>query len=288
MTSELNYKREEVNASKEFLKGLLFGQLLIFTLLVTLVRIFILRGSSSTKKAIKEKKRFEIKSESKKNLNSIHDTVLNKLEYNLYTHPSESCDWINVLIAIFIESYRRDNTFKQNVVNKINNILSDTQAKYSFIAPIILTDFALGDEYPQISKAKISQGDHHGMTTEFHIDYNDCLILGVDTNLMINWPRPCIAALPVSLSISLLHFSGKIMIEYITPIDSNNKYILISLSDDYQLELDVKTLLGHRTKIKDPEKLSNIVIGVINNFLRKEFVYPNYKRFDIPNKPKID
>jgi len=113
MTSE--YKHEqEVNASKEFLKGLLFGQLLIFALLVTLVRIFILRGSGSTKKAIQEKKKFEFKPETKTNLNLVHNTVLSKLEYDLYTHPSESCDWINVLIAVFIESFRRDNIFKQN------------------------------------------------------------------------------------------------------------------------------------------------------------------------------
>ncbi|OUM69620.1 hypothetical protein PIROE2DRAFT_38021, partial [Piromyces sp. E2] len=219
---------------------------------------------------------------------SIQDTVLNKLEYDLYTHPSESCDWINVLIGIFIESYRRDNTFKQNVVNKINNILSDTQAKYSFIAPIILTDFALGDEYPQINKAKIRPGEHNGMITEFFINFNDCIVLGIDTNLMINWPRPCIAALPVSLSISLLHFSGKIMVEYVSPLDSNNKYILFSVGDDYKLELDVKTLLGHRTKIKDPEKLTNIIINIINDFFRNKLVFPNYIRYDIPNKPKID
>eukprot|EP00833_Pecoramyces_ruminatium_P007650 jgi/Orpsp1_1/1181682/evm.model.c7180000078173.1 len=134
MATEYKYEHNnEVNASKEFLKGFLFGQLLIFALLVTLVRIFILRGSGSTKKAIKERKRFEVKSETKKNLNSIHDTVLKKLEYDLYSHPSESCDWINVIIALFIESYRRDNIFKQMIVNKLNNYLSDTQIKYSFL-----------------------------------------------------------------------------------------------------------------------------------------------------------
>jgi len=67
----------------------------------------------------------------------VYDTVLNKLEYDLYTHPSESCDWINVLIAVFIESYRRDTAFKQNIVNKINNFFSDTQSKYQFIVNIL-------------------------------------------------------------------------------------------------------------------------------------------------------
>jgi len=78
------------------------------------------------------------------------------------------------------------------------------------------------------------------------------------------------------------------MVEYVSPLDSNNKYILFSISDDYQLELDVKTLLGYRTKIKDPEKITNIIINVIDNYFKNELVYPNYKRFDIPNKPKLD
>jgi len=62
MTSEYKYQ-QEVNASKEFLKGFLFGQLIIFALLVTLVRIFFLRGSGSTRKTINEKKKFEVKPE---------------------------------------------------------------------------------------------------------------------------------------------------------------------------------------------------------------------------------
>lgn len=78
------------------------------------------------------------------------------------------------------------------------------------------------------------------------------------------------------------------MIEYVSQVDSNDKYILFTISDDYQLELDVKTLLGHRTKIKDPEKLTNIIISVIDYYFRKEFVFPNYKRFHIPTKSKID
>lgn len=68
----------------------------------------------------------------------VYETVLNKLEYDLYTHPSESCDWMNVLIASFIESYRRDTTFKQNIVNKINNFFSYTQSKYQFVVKILI------------------------------------------------------------------------------------------------------------------------------------------------------
>jgi len=78
------------------------------------------------------------------------------------------------------------------------------------------------------------------------------------------------------------------MVEFVSQADSNSKYILFSVGDDYQLELDVKTLLGHRTKIKDPEKLTNIIINVIDYYFRKEFVFPNYKRIDIPTKTKID
>jgi len=78
------------------------------------------------------------------------------------------------------------------------------------------------------------------------------------------------------------------MVEYVSPLDSNNKYILFSVGDDYKLDLDVKTLLGHRTKIKDPEKLTNIIINIINDFFRNKLVYPNYIRYDLPNKPKID
>jgi len=77
MSSGYKYD-QEVNASREFLKGLLFGQLIIFALLVTLVRIFFLRGSSSTKKAIKEKKRFEVKTEVH-NYNYFDNNYLNLL-----------------------------------------------------------------------------------------------------------------------------------------------------------------------------------------------------------------
>lgn len=44
------------------------------------------------------------------------------------------------------------------------------------------------------------------------VDLSDNITLGVDTELLINFPRPCFATLPVSLVVSVVHFSGTLKI----------------------------------------------------------------------------
>ena len=56
--------------------------------------------------------------------------------------------------------------------------------------------------------------------------------------------------------------------------------IAISVLNDFVLDMEVKSLLGHRTKIKDLPKLRQILISKIKFFFIERFVYPH--RYVIP------
>lgn len=55
-----------------------------------------------------------------------------------------------------------------------------------------------------------------------------------------------------------------------------------SLLNSTVLDLEVKSLLGHRTKIKDLPKLTNILLHRIKTAFTLELVWPSVKRIPLP------
>ena len=45
---------------------------------------------------------------------------------------------------------------------------------------------------------------------EIDFEYNDQITLGMETQLILNWPKQAFAALPVSLLLSVVRFSGTV------------------------------------------------------------------------------
>lgn len=45
---------------------------------------------------------------------------------------------------------------------------------------------------------------------EIDFEYNDQVTLGIETQLILNWPRQAFAVLPVSLVLSVVRFSGTV------------------------------------------------------------------------------
>lgn len=45
---------------------------------------------------------------------------------------------------------------------------------------------------------------------EVDCDYSDHITLGVDTQILLNWPKPKIAVLPISLVLSVIKFSATV------------------------------------------------------------------------------
>jgi len=92
--------------------------------------------------------------------------------------------------------------------------------------PIQVTALSLGNAYPLLSSARIRPSDGSGhivrpvtvtsqaatdlQRAEVDIDYTDSVSFSVSTAVLINFPRPRFAVLPVSLGVELVSIGGTV------------------------------------------------------------------------------
>jgi maintenance of mitochondrial morphology protein 1 len=142
------------------------------------------------------------------------------------THQPESLDWFNVLIAQIIAQYRQTayllkDSPTSSILHSLNATLNNPEKKPSFIDTIKVTDISLGEEFPIFSNCRIITVD--GPNTDggrlqalMDVDLSDDnLSLAIETSLILNYPKPYSAILPVALSLTVVRFSGTLCISFI-------------------------------------------------------------------------
>ncbi|KAI8620053.1 hypothetical protein BC830DRAFT_1101032 [Chytriomyces sp. MP71] len=217
---------------------------------------------------------------------ALESHVLSKTNYAVHSHPPETLDWLNVLLGQVIARFRSDPTITANIIKFIDakmNGTPDQMTRPSYLGPIAITEFSLGEEYPQFKSARMQYAEHSSnLRAEIAFEFNDQITIGIDTTVIINWPKPAIASLPISLVLSLVKFSGTIAIEFVTHPDTPDTFLAISVLEGFQLGIEVRSLLGHRTKVKDLPKLTSLITHKLRSVFVDEIVWPSFKKVFIP------
>lgn len=143
-----------VQDESAFVKGFLTGQAVLGVLLFFLLKVFLLRNGSDTRAELrKPKKPFKIKVDlsieahhDKLNRMNLHkrtvDTlILSKLQHEISTHPAEGCDWLNVLTAQIMHTFRNDQSFLAGLSSKIDLAVNSDLKRPAFLVSIRLNSF---------------------------------------------------------------------------------------------------------------------------------------------------
>ncbi|KAI9036065.1 ERMES complex subunit MMM1 [Aspergillus affinis] len=142
------------------------------------------------------------------------------------SHQPESLDWFNVLIAQTIAQYRQTayllkDSPTSSILSSLTAALNNPEKKPSFIDKIAVTDISLGEEFPIFSNCRIiavddPNSDGGRLQALMDVDLSDDnLSIAIETSLLMNYPKPCSAILPVGLSISVVRFSGTLCISLV-------------------------------------------------------------------------
>lgn len=151
------------------------------------------------------------------------------------------------------------------------------------------------------------------LEAQIDVDLADHITLGIDTRLVINFPRPNFAFLPVNLSVSIVNFSGtlKVSLRNQAKKDANEPsldseypdseanretepeedkkpekdgaYITVSFSPNYQLDFEVNSLIGAASKLQDVTKIAQLVESRLRKIFEERFVYPNERKVYLPS-----
>ncbi|CAO3595900.1 unnamed protein product [Absidia cylindrospora] len=275
------------------MQGFLLGQFSVLVVLVFAIRYFLMENVKRVKKRYIPSR---LSTAPHYRTNPAVTTappvalITSKTYYDITHHPPESTDWLNVLFAQVILQYRDDARVNDRLMLSIDELVN-SGVRPSFVGPIHVTELNLGDEFPIFSNARIRPSDEIGsMRAEIDFEYNDQATLGIETQVILNWPRQSFAALPVSLLLSVVRFSGTLTIELINPPETTTKpdkplerYIAISSHPDFILDLQVQSLIGSRTKLEDIPKLTDLIQTKLRNIYIDKLVYPTFVKIKVPN-----
>ncbi|PGH28702.1 hypothetical protein GX50_08560 [[Emmonsia] crescens] len=142
------------------------------------------------------------------------------------SHQPESLDWFNVLIAQTIAQYRQTayilkDSPTSSILASLSETLNNPDKKPSFIDSIKVTDISLGEEFPIFSNCRViavedPNSDGGRLQALMDVDLSDDnLSLAVETSLLLNYPKPFSAVLPVALAVSVVRFSGTLCISFV-------------------------------------------------------------------------
>ncbi|CDU25174.1 related to MMM1-required for mitochondrial shape and structure [Sporisorium scitamineum] len=277
---------------------------------------------------------------------SMFANILDKTAYDLSSHLPETTDWLNVVFAQAIAGYREDvlaggvslhppshthnhqgarHTFGSDANHPSDHLEPEKErtardlmeeilnrASSSFLDPIRVTEADFGDAYPIFTNARVRPADDTGRTRiEIDVDYSDQITLAIDTKLLINFPKPRFAVLPVSLSLTIVRFSGTLAVELFSsdpnatvlptaapnpaftstgakpsqlPTPPRSRHQLhFSLHPDFAFEASASSLLGSRAKLQDIPKIEQLLISRLRGWIMDRFVWPRYWSLTLPN-----
>ncbi|WWC87517.1 uncharacterized protein L201_002407 [Kwoniella dendrophila CBS 6074] len=276
-------------SSWTFTQGFILGQASFLVIILLFVRYVVFSPSEELDTESWKRKRAEKAKRALLSTTSVPppppSQLLSKTNYEMATHAAESTDWLNVLLAQVLQGYRNDllsANGEEGARQRIEKWLNPVGSNLSWLDPIEVTSLSLGKAYPLLSNARIRPADGQGrIRAEIDIDYLDSISLSLSTAVLVNFPRPRFAVLPVSLGVELVSIGGTLSIQLHEPIDER-QHAHISLLPDFHLNLKTTSLLGSRAKLQDIPKLEQLILSRIRSVIQDRFVHPAHLSLALP------
>ncbi|KAL7273214.1 ERMES complex subunit mmm1 [Rhizina undulata] len=282
-----------------FIQGLLLGQLSVILILGCFIKFFIFgepEHSSRPHHTSRSKSKSRLPPHLRKKRSAVlrnpppqtTATILSKTLYNVNSHQPESLDWFNVLIAQTLAQFREDARTDDAILTSLDKLLNGAQ-KPDFLDYIRVTEVSLGEDFPIFSNCRISPSeDEPGkLQAQMDVDLSDVITLGIETKLLLNWPKPLVAVLPVALAVSIVRFSGTLSISFVPSSPENpgqgSTTLAFSFLDDYRLEINVRSLVGSRSRLQDVPKIAQLVESRLHAWIDERCVEPKFQQIVLPS-----
>ncbi|QLL33518.1 hypothetical protein HG536_0E04290 [Torulaspora globosa] len=312
-------------SSWSFLQGLIVGQITVVIVLIFFIKFFIFSESTSSKPnnpknatgpSLSSRPFISsqfissiMKRGGKEQINSAEnveaeqtrqiDAILEKTYYDVNTHPSESLDWFNVLIAQTIQQFREEAWQKDNIVHSLNNFVEKKLHELpSYIDGAKITELDIGDDFPIFSNCRVQyvpNSNRKKLEAKIDIDLNDRLAIGVETKLLLNYPKPATAALPINITVAIVRFQACLTVsltkaeEFVapsSPTQENNGsgyFLVFSFAPEYRMDFETESLIGARSKLENIPKIGSLIEYQIKKWFVERCVEPRFQFVRLPS-----
>ena len=244
------------------------------------------------------------------------NNILQKTYYDVNTHKHESLDWFNVLIGQIIQQFRDEAYNKDNILNSFNQFIQNNSTSLpDYLDTIKVTELDIGDDFPIFSNCRIEK-EKRKLEAKIDIDLIDRLSLGVETKLLLNYPKPGFMALPINLTVAIIRFRGCLTVsltrgdEFVhtrpkdknatnsttddagnssdsesneDDIEDNSYFLMFSFSPEYKFEFDTQSLIGARSKLENIPRIRSLIEYQIKKWFVERCVEPRFQFIKLPN-----
>ncbi len=220
------------------------------------------------------------------------------------SHQPESLDWFNVLVAQTIAQFRSDAQHDDAILGSLTQALNGP-TRPDFLDEIKVTELSLGEDFPIFSNCRVIPVDEDGLSfatgrggeagregregarlqARMDVDLSDFITMALETKLLLNYPKPLCAVLPVALAVSVVRFSGTLSISFIpsSPGQPSPTTMAFSFLDDYRLDLSIRSLVGSRSRLQDVPKIAQLVEARLHTWFDERCVEPRFQQIALPS-----
>ena len=198
-----------------------------------------------------------------------------------------------------------------SILSTLVAALNDPNKRPSFVDHINVTEISLGEEFPIFSNCRVIEvEDESGVAQTgsrlyalMDVDLSDDnLTLAIETSLVLNYPKPFSAVLPVALTVSVVRFSGTLSISFVpaTPAEDEDNTeavdteqfsstasspktnLAFSFLPDYRLDLSIRSLVGSRSRLQDVPKIAQLIEARLQAWFEERVVEPRVQVVGLP------
>lgn len=204
-----------------------------------------------------------------------------------------------MLIAQTIAQFRADAQFDDAILTSLTKALNGN-SRPDFLDEIKVTELSLGEDFPIFSNCRVIPVDEDGMDlgagraggpgrehgrlqARMDVDLSDFITLALETKLLLNYPKPLVAVLPVALAVSVVRFSGTLSISFIPGSPLNATMLTLQFLDDYRLDLSIRSLVGSRSRLQDVPKIAQLVEARLHTWFDERAVEPRFQQIELPS-----
>eukprot|EP01103_Thecamoeba_quadrilineata_P021373 TRINITY_DN9804_c0_g1_i1.p1 TRINITY_DN9804_c0_g1~~TRINITY_DN9804_c0_g1_i1.p1 ORF type:complete len:1463 (+),score=399.46 TRINITY_DN9804_c0_g1_i1:121-4509(+) len=199
------------------------------------------------------------------------------------SQPFEECAWLNVFMARYFCDMKNSQPF----VEKLKQIMSKQIAKINPKRPNFLGEFSVenvtpGTDMIHFDKIKMMESTRTPgeLVGEMDLTYKGSASVTISSEVYINWPTSKFAKVPVMLSVTLDHLSGKLQIFGAERSFSRFSASFVSIKD---LEFNANIVLGEKLQIsKYFPQIKQFIINQLKKMIWKHTCTPNKITFSLP------
>ncbi|KAI3644684.1 hypothetical protein MP228_010848 [Amoeboaphelidium protococcarum] len=124
-----------------------------------------------------------------------------------------------------------------------------------------------------VSNVQIRTSPEGYLSLVFDLSLRNVIQLQFDTCLLLNWPMDRFAGLPLTLNLQLERLDATVCIAFVTRSEDNSTVTLqLRLLPEFIIDLQVKSLLGEKTKLKDLPRIQDLIRAALYDYIDDHFV----------------